>query len=125
MKPMRNVYAAKVYNPLYGDEFKNQLIKDLNQWSGKKIFIIAYEDEVEMLSKLIGDRFNIDKKSSIEISNLPALEFMLNRRRQRIPHRPRPKPPAGSTRPRPVAPNRIFDFEIRKEPLIIAELTVK
>jgi len=125
MKPMRNVYAAKVYNPLYGDEFKDQLIKDLNQWSDKKIFMVAYEDEVEMLSKLIGDRFNIDKKSSIKISNLPALEFMLNRKGQRIPHRPRPKPRAGSNRPGPVAPNRIFDFEIRKEPLIIAELRVK
>ncbi len=125
MKPMRNEYASKVYNLLYGRELKNQLIKDLNQWSGKKIFTIAYENEIEMLNKLIGDRFNIDKKSSIEISNLPALEFMPNMRAQRIPHRPRIKPPAGPNRLGPVGPNRIFDFEIRKEPLIIAELTVK
>jgi len=125
MKPIRNEYASKVYNSLHGNEFKNQLIKDLNQWSGKKIFMIAYEDEIEMLNKLIGDRFNIDKKNSIEISNLPALEFMLNRKTRRIPHRPRIKPPAGPNRPGPVGPNRIFDFEIRKEPLIIVELTVK
>ena len=123
MKPMRNEHASKLYNSLHGNEFKDQLIKDLNQWSGRKIFIIAYEDEIRMLSKIIGDRFNIYKKSSIEISNLPALEFMLNRRGWRIPHHPRIKPRAGSNRP--VGPNRIFDFEIRKEPLIIAELRVK
>ncbi|MCK4358611.1 MAG: glycosyltransferase family 39 protein [Candidatus Cloacimonetes bacterium] len=125
MKPMRNEYASKVYNSLHGNEFKNQLIEDLNQWSGKKIFMIAYENEIEMVNKLIGDRFNIDKKSSIEISNLPALEFILNRRARRIPHRPRIKPPAGPNRHGSVGPNQIFDFEIRKEPLIIVELTVK
>ena len=125
MKLMRNEYASKVYNSLCGDEFKDQLIKDLNQWSGKKIFIVTYEDEIEMLNRLIGDRFNIAKKSSIEISNLPALEFMLTRKTRRMPHYPRIKPPLRPDRPGPVGPNRIFDFEIRKEPLIIAELTVK
>ena len=75
-KPMRNEYASKVYNPLSGNEFKNQLIKDLNQWSGKKIFMIAYRSEIEMVNKLIGDRFNIDKKTFIDISNLPVLKPM-------------------------------------------------
>ena len=51
----------------------------------KHFIPIAYEDEIEMLNRLIGDRFNIDKKNSIEISNLPALEFMLNRKTRRIP----------------------------------------
>ena len=53
-----------------------------------------------------------------------ALESMLNREEQRIPHA-RPKPRAGSNRHEPGGPHRIFNFEIRKEPLIIAELTVK
>jgi len=85
MKLMRNEYTSKVYNSLCGDELNGQLIKDLNQWLGEKISLIAYEDEIEMLNRLIGDRFNIDKKNSIEISNLPALEFMLNRKTRRIP----------------------------------------
>ena len=78
-----------------------------------------------MLNKLIGDRFNIDKKSSIEISNLPALEFMLKEGEKRIPHHPRIKPRARPNRPGPGEPYRIFDFEMRKEPLIITELRVK
>jgi len=125
MKPMRNEYASKVYDSLYGNKFKDQFIKDLNQWSGKKIFMIAYKDEVEVLNKLIGDRFNIDKKSSIEISNLPALEFMLKKGEKRIPHHPGIKPRARPNQPGPGGPYRIFDFEIRKEPLIITKLRVK
>ena len=122
-KPMRNEYASKVYNPLSGNDFKNQFIKDLNQWSAKRIFLIAYRSEIEMVNKLIGDRFNIDKMTSIDISNLPVLKPMFPSRAQRSSQSPRVKQPAGQNRP--VRPNQIFDFEIRKEPLIIVELTVK
>lgn len=117
IKPIRNKYAENVYNPLYGEEFKEQLIKDLNQWSAKRIYIIAYENEIEVLGRLLEDRFNIDKRGFIEISHLKELKFILKRG---MPHRPRIKPPPG-----PGGPNRIFDFEIREEPLIIAELGVK
>ena len=117
MKPMRNEYASKVYDSLHGDEFKKQLIKDLSQWSAKRIFLIAYESEIGMLSKLIDDRLNVEKEWSIEMSDFPVLEFILERRVRTMPDRP------GANRPDVTGPNRIFDFEIRKEPLIIVELT--
>ena len=117
MKPMRNEYASKVYDSLHGDEFKKQLIKDLSQWSAKRIFLIAYESEIGMLSKLIDDRLNVEKKWSIEMSDFPVLEFIFERRVRTMPDRP------GANRPDVTGPNRIFDFEIRKEPLIIVELT--
>ncbi|RKY86534.1 hypothetical protein DRP98_00140 [candidate division KSB1 bacterium] len=117
MKPMRNEYASKVYDSLHGDEFKKQLIKDLSQWSAKRIFLIAYESEIGMLSKLIDDRLNVEKKWSIEMSDFPVLEFIFERRVRTMPDRPR------ANRPDVTGPNRIFDFEIRKEPLIIVELT--
>ncbi|MEW6558331.1 MAG: hypothetical protein AB1349_13455 [Elusimicrobiota bacterium] len=140
MKPVRNENVSKLYNS-FGYEFKNQLIKDLSQWATDKIFLIAYKKEIELLNKLFNDRFYIDKNVSIEISNLSTrIEFMFNTNAQIIPGRHESEPPAGlkpqrgvefgpsSSGPHPggpVGPNRIFDFEIRKEPLLIVELIIK
>ena len=78
-----------------------------------------------MIHRLFFEYLFDDACRSIEISNLPALEFMLKKGEKRIPHHPRIKPRAKPNRPGPGGPYRIFDFEMRKEPLIITELRVK
>lgn len=126
MKLIRNEYASKLYNLLYGREFKNQLIKDLKQWSSSKIFLIAYGNDIKIIKNIIGDRFSIDKKVLIEMANfdLPVRkEFMDNNKvrmgfeKQKIMMSPKPSHPVG--------PNYIFDFEIRREPLVVVELIIK
>ena len=136
LKPIRNEYASKLYNLLYGREFKNQLIKDLNQWTSGKIFLIAYRNDIEIIKNIIGDRFAIDKKALNEMANfdLPVRkELMHNNKarmgfeKQKITMTPMPRhpmPPHPVPR-HPVGPNHIFDFEIRKEPLVVVELAIK
>jgi len=114
MKPIRNEYASKLYNLLYGREFKNQLIKDLNQWSSGEIFLIVYGNDIEIIKNIIGDRFTIDKKALIEMAN-----FDLPVRKDFIHYNKNQKPS------HPVSPNYIFDFEIRREPLVVVELIIK
>lgn len=114
MKPMRNEYASKLYSLLCGREFKDQLIKDLDQWSSGGIFLIAYGNDIEVIKNIIGDRFTVDKKALIEMASfgLPVRKnFIHCSKKQKLTH--------------PVGPNYIFDFEIRREPLVVVELTIK
>jgi len=114
IKPIRNEYASKLCNLLYGREFKNQLIKDLNQWSSGEIFLIVYGNDIEIIKNIIGDRFTIDKKALIEMTN-----FDLPVRKDFIHYNKNQKPS------HPFGPNYIFDFEIRSEPLVVVELIIK
>jgi hypothetical protein len=109
MKPIRNEYASKVYNSPYGDEYKDQLIKNLSQWSSGKIYMIAYRNYIEIIKKLIGDRFTINKKALIEMANFDFPVPDKGRKQIRVPR----------------GPNYIFDLEIRREPLVVVELTIK
>lgn len=114
MKPIRNEYASRLYDSLSGYEFKDQLLKDLNQWSSGKIFLIAYESDIKTMKNIIGNRFTFDKKALIETAN-----FDLPVRKDFTHHNKNLEPG------HPGGPNHIFDFEIRKEPLVIVESTIK
>lgn len=117
MKPIRNKFASKLYAPLSGCAFKDQVIEDLHQWSRNKIYLISYENDVEILKDLIGDRFAIDTKALIEMADfdLPVMPV-----RKELTHNNKAQIPDY-----PVGPNYIFDFEIRKGALAIVELTIK
>lgn len=111
-KPIRNNQAAKIYNNLYGQAFKEQFIRDIKAWNtkGAPVYILAYEKEIQKLKQNF-----LDGEDIVEVNEivLPAFPELRNRRPPMKNHG------QGNQKDSTMLPaqNRIFDFIIKTEPL--------
>ena len=138
MRALRNVEAANKYAKLAGKELFGAFSEDVWAWAGeeRRVYLLGREEQIKDYEERLLEH---DRLTVIEEIELPSQRP--DEVREKVGFRPPMAPPgglAGAPRPMgpggamggptpgppgPMGPNRIFDFVIDGEPLLLVEWT--